>query len=266
MSVSANMIYNESYQPQQQKKISDMFSKYAYSKNSSSSSSPACLKEQCILCSSKPKSYLPSKMDIEIETNYIKKRGPFDTKVRLKKGCRVMCVINISKENEESYADCGIEKSEKFTKWEDSNSLLVCNGSMGVVESFETVEEKTESNGNGSGSGSGNTRIRKYPRVRFDHGITMTMKAHTWESDKHRGLKVCQVPLILAYALTIHKSQGATLDRARMDLGRDIFAYGQAYVALSRVRNLEGLYLMDFIANRIRANPKVKEFYEGFYE
>lgn len=250
----------------QQKKISDMFSKYTYSKNksqNSSSSPPVCLKEQCILCSSKPKSYLPSKMDIEIETNYIKKRGPFDTKVRLKKGCRVMCVINISKENEETYADCGIEKTDKFTKWEDANSLLVCNGSMGVVESFETEEEKMEeSNGNGDGT----SRTKKYPRVRFDHGITMTMKAHTWESDKHRGLKVRQVPLILAYALTIHKSQGATLDRARMDLGRDIFAYGQAYVALSRVRNLEGVYLMDFNANRIRANPKVKEFYEGFYE
>lgn len=201
-----------------------------------------------------------SKKDIEIETSYLLKRGPFDTKVKFKVGCRVMSIINISKDSEESYVSCNINKSEKYRMWEDSNALLVCNGSMGVVESFETHYVKKKKNG----------VLREvsvqYPRVKYDHGITMTMKAHTWESDKIPGLKVKQVPLILAYALTIHKSQGATLDRACMDLGRDIFAYGQAYVGLSRVRSLEGLYLMDFNANRIRANPKVKEFYEGFYE
>ena len=52
-----------------------------------------------------------------------------------------------------------------------------------------------------------------------------------------------QMPLILAWAVTIHKAQGLTLDDVRIDLGRGAFAPGQAYVALSRARTIEGLSL-----------------------
>ena len=71
-----------------------------------------------------------------------------------------------------------------------------------------------------------------------------------------------QFPLQLAWAMTIHKSQGSSLDNVIMDLGKDIFEYGQSYVALSRVRSLEGLHLSGFTYNRIQANPIVKTFYK----
>ena len=89
------------------------------------------------------------------------------------------------------------------------------------------------------------------------------MTRHIWESDKIPGIGISQIPLILAWALTIHKSQGATMDAAEIDVGSGIFECGQTYVALSRVKSLDGLYLTSFDAKRIRINKKVKEFYES---
>jgi hypothetical protein len=89
------------------------------------------------------------------------------------------------------------------------------------------------------------------------------MTRNIWQSDKIPGIGVSQVPLILAWALTIHKSQGATLDAAEIDVGSGIFECGQTYVALSRVKNLNGLYLTSFDASKIRINRKVKEFYDN---
>ena len=73
-----------------------------------------------------------------------------------------------------------------------------------------------------------------------------------------------QIPLIYAWAVTIHKSQGTTLENAIMDIGSNIFADGQTYVALSRVKSIEGLYLTKFDYTKITANPIVKAFYERF--
>jgi hypothetical protein len=67
----------------------------------------------------------------------------------------------------------------------------------------------------------------------------------------------------LAWALTIHKSQGATMDAAEIDAGSGIFECGQTYVALSRVKSLNGLYLTSFDAKKIRINKKVKDYYES---
>jgi len=63
--------------------------------------------------------------------------------------------------------------------------------------------------------------------------------------------------------LTIHKSQGVTLDNAEIDIGSNIFECGQSYVALSRLRSLDGLYLKSFDVNKIKINKKVKTYYEA---
>ena len=74
------------------------------------------------------------------------------------------------------------------------------------------------------------------------------------------GLERQQIPLRLAYAITIHKAQGATLDCALIDIGDNTFEYGQAYVALSRVKSLDCLYVWDLEPKAFMVHPKVKAF------
>jgi hypothetical protein len=98
------------------------------------------------------------------------------------------------------------------------------NGSIGTVVDFEPSTE--------------------YPVVEFRNGKTVSMVPDTWElrdGDKKRA-SITQIPLRLAWAITVHKSQGMTLDAARIDL-RKAFVEGMGYVALSRVKNLNNLYL-----------------------
>lgn len=122
---------------------------------------------------------------------------------------------------------------------------MICNGSQGIVIRF------TE---NG------------LPIVKYKNGVEMIMNYHVWESENIIGVGVSQIPLILAWAITIHKSQGATLDSAEIDVGSGIFECGQTYVALSRVKSLEGLYLTSYDASKIFINKKVREFYDSLIE
>ena len=80
-------------------------------------------------------------------------------------------------------------------------------------------------------------------------------------SDDIKGLGLKQIPLILSWAISIHKAQGITLDSAIIDIGDNIFEYGQTYVALSRIKTLEGLFLGEFNMLRIMTNPIVTEYY-----
>lgn len=82
--------------------------------------------------------------------------------------------------------------------------------------------------------------------------------------DDHRGVPMVerkQVPLMLAWALSIHKAQGQTLKHVIVDLKR-IFEDGQAYVALSRAEHRRGLQVLNFNGEKIRTNPKVIHFYK----
>jgi ATP-dependent DNA helicase PIF1 len=89
------------------------------------------------------------------------------------------------------------------------------------------------------------------------------MEQQIYQSEVYPTLAVCQFPLCLAWAVTIHKIQGSSLSHAQIDIGSSIFEYGQTYVALSRVKTMDGLYLMNFQPNRIKSHPKVIAFYES---
>ncbi len=124
------------------------------------------------------------------------------------------------------------------------------NGSIGVVKEF--------------------AKKSNYPVVEFNNGKVLTIAPEIWALEKFDVEKreivveaeMSQVPLLLAWAITIHKSQGMTLDKVKCDLSK-VFADGQIYVALSRVRSLEGLYIDGLDFNRIKANPEIVEFYSN---
>src|SRR3989338_7681061 len=77
--------------------------------------------------------------------------------------------------------------------------------------------------------------------------------------------RITQVPLRLAWAITVHKSQGMSLDRAHMDLS-SAFEYGQGYVAISRVRTLKGLSLAGLNARALEVHPEIRKKDEHFRE
>ena len=118
--------------------------------------------------------------------------------------------------------------------------LGIANGTTGIVVDF-TPE--------------------KLPIVQFDkHKIVIGKKQ--WKSENVPGISVFQIPLILAWGITIHKAQGLTLDKAIIDIGKDLFEAGQMYVALSRIKSLEGVYLKEFNINNLKINYKVLSYYK----
>jgi len=117
------------------------------------------------------------------------------------------------------------------------------NGSRGIVVDFEI------------GS--------RFPIVKFKYGSPRTIEPCVWWSHEMPHVGEEQIPLRVAYAITIHKSQGASIDAAIVDIGKSTFEYGQAYVALSRVRSLEGLHIYALDVKRIRTHPRVLQFYKS---
>lgn len=105
------------------------------------------------------------------------------------------------------------------------------------------------------------------PIVRFLNGIEMEIDFNEWKIEEEEKVigTIKQIPLKLAYAFSIHKSQGSSLDYAIIDL-LELFDFGMAYVALSRVRNLEGLSIISINWNKVKANPKAISFYKMFSE
>lgn len=99
--------------------------------------------------------------------------------------------------------------------------------------------------------------------VLFDNGEVLSLNKEVFEYTLNNTVKVkrTQYPLRLAYGITIHKSQGMTFDKLIVDFNK-IFDYGQAYVALSRTRTLDGLHIINFDPKKIFTNQSVKMFYD----
>lgn len=123
-----------------------------------------------------------------------------------------------------------------FTKNNSGGGYV--NGTLGIVIGFTTD--------------------KKYPIVKTSDGLKIETEPVEWtitEGDEVLA-KVTQIPLRLAWAMTIHKSQGVSLDAAVMDLSQT-FEYGQGYVALSRVRTLSGVHLLGANARAFQVHPIV---------
>jgi len=117
----------------------------------------------------------------------------------------------------------------------------LANGSRGIIIDF------SESNN---------------PIVQFLNGKVLEIKKKDYKLEENKdSITKKQIPLIHAWAMTIHKAQGMSLEYIQTDIGKSIFEYGQAYVVLSRIKNLDGLSLMDIDYSKIKANPKLIKFY-----
>ena len=122
----------------------------------------------------------------------------------------------------------------------------IFNGSKGIVESFQDG----------------------FPLVKFDDKKIL-IKNYTWTVEtKTEGIfYYSQIPLLAAWAINIHKSQGLSLDcPVEIDLSSNIFEYSQAYVAISRITKAENVYISNFNKDSFFVDDKVIKFYEGLKE
>ena len=113
------------------------------------------------------------------------------------------------------------------------------NGTMGVVTGFDEQED--------------------LPIIMTTDGDEITVEQEKWVIEDEGGktlASIKQIPLRLAWAITVHKSQGMSLDSAEIDLSKS-FEYGMGYVALSRVRSLDGLFLKGIHPRSLNMHPKV---------
>ena len=148
---------------------------------------------------------------------------PVARDMRYKNGAQVMLVVNLDPEDGLVNGSRGVVKNVDA---DGGIEVLFVNGTTRVVEPFKWLHED----------------------ARGDKGEAIK-------------LTLTQMPLALAWAYTVHKSQGSTLDAAIMDLGPRVFMPGMSYVSLSRVRSLKAMSLSALDPTAIRADPLVKAYY-----
>jgi ATP-dependent DNA helicase PIF1 len=106
----------------------------------------------------------------------------------------------------------------------------------------------------------------RYPIVRTNSGKIIKVEPVDWVVEENGKIKaqITQIPLRLAWAITVHKSQGMSLDSAVMDLSQ-VFEYGQGYVALSRVRRLSGLHILGINERALKVHPQILDQDRNFH-
>jgi ATP-dependent DNA helicase PIF1 len=182
---------------------------------------------------------------LEASRLHLLRNCPAEQQLHLKLGAQVLLVANL-----------------------DLAAGLV-NGARGVVVGFGERDGRPHPHPHCPGQGQEGhpPPFPPLPVVRFVSGLEREIGYHRWSvSEPGAGLVECfQVPLRLAWAITIHRAQGMTLDCVEISM-RDVFEDGMAYVALSRISALDGLSLLDFNAQCIRAHAKAVYFYRhGHY-
>ncbi len=125
-----------------------------------------------------------------------------------------------------------------FTK--NNSKEGFANGTLGIVAGFDNTTH--------------------YPIVRTNQGDRITVEPMDWTMEEGGKIqaRITQFPLRLAWAMTVHKSQGMSLDAAIMDL-RQVFEFGQGYVALSRVKRLSGLHLLGWNDQTFLVHPQISQ-------
>ena len=180
--------------------------------------------------------------------------------------------INVDSINEKEFKnliDSGAEQrcydtvfsDNKYTKnWAEAlkipDKTVLCVGAQVILTVNLSVEE-----GFANGSRGMITELREEgPVVLFKNGEQILLEPWVYVDDDE-DIWASAIPLKLAYALTIHKSQSMTLDALATDLGPSIFEYGQAYVALSRVRDLKSVKILNILKSSFQAHEDVIKFY-----
>ena len=181
--------------------------------------------------------------------------------IELKKNAQVMLIKNMDEGlvNGSLGTVIGFMSQTQWDLQEEGGGSDVDTDTKKRVRAFASALTETNKNDN-----------KEYPLVRFHYNggsRTILCCPEDWKVELPTGEVQAnrkQLPLILAWALSIHKAQGQTLERVKVDLGK-VFEKGQAYVALSRATTQEGLQVLRFQKDKVMAHPRVVGFYNKLY-
>lgn len=190
--------------------------------------------------------------------------------IHLKKGAQVMLIKNM----EDTLVNGSIGRvvafmdEANFDMYRENEDAFATN-SNGDLEPDEDSASRAKKKIKSLAHDKGITAARKWPLVCFvqPDGTErhLLCQPEAWKIELPNGevqAQRQQIPLILAWALSIHKAQGQTLQRVKVDLGR-VFEKGQAYVALSRATSQAGLQVTRFEPRKVMVHPKVVNFYNN---